>query len=470
MSKRERTVRIQANERERARNRPGHEKAKHVRWRYTAAGLAGMDLTREEKEILCGGKGPALQKVMRTLVWYGQTLGAKRFVDIEGDGHFALSSLLPGTGPRLEMLDELAEAGLKTKYPFTLDPRPPLDFENLDLSPGQERVFARLFSGQNRFEERMRQLGLRDENAFTCTPYFPEVGNIPRRGQVLAWSESSCVIFVNSVLGARTNRNAVIMDLFSNILGKTPLTGLLTEAGRRAGWLIKLKVSKLPDPQLLGGAIGRRVVDGVPFIVGLDRFLGSGLNERTVDYLKDMGAACAAIGAVGLFHAENITPEAVDLGTKLLARRHNVQVIDEIELQELSASYPVMWKKRNARPERCLIGCPHLSLRELRWWTGRISRALRAHGRKRVAVKTTLCAAPQVIARFQAGQNSRKQLGRMGLTLSPTCPEAYMDNPLCAGEAVATDSNKLRAFSTARLSAVDELPDLIASGRIRRGR
>jgi predicted aconitase len=463
-------VRTQPRKRERERNRPGLLGAEQSEWRDTCAGLDGMDLTGEEKEILRGGKGPALQKIMRTLVWYGQTLGAKRFVDIEGDGHFALSSLLPGTGPRLEMLDELAAAGLKTKFPFTLDPRPPLDFGNLNLSADQGRVFDQMFKGQDDFEERMRRLGLRDEDAFTCTPYFPEVGNRPRRGQVLAWSESSCVVFANSVLGARTNRNAVIMDLLSNILGKTPFAGLLTEAGRRAGWLIKLKVSDLPDPQLLGGAIGRRVVDGVPFIVGLDRFLGPGLPERTVDYLKEMGAACAAIGAVGLFHAANITPEAVDLGTKLLARGYNAHVIDESELKELIASYPVMWKRRNARPKRCLIGCPHLSLRELRRWTSRINRALEAHGRKKVAVKTILCAAPQVIARFQAVQNSRKQLRRMGLTLSPTCPEAYMDNPLCAGEAVATDSNKLRAFSSARLTAVEELPDLIASGRIKRGR
>jgi hypothetical protein len=41
-----------------------------------------------------------------------------------------------------------------------------------------------------------------------------------------------------------------------------------------------------------------------------------------------------------------------------------------------------------------------------------------------------------------------------------------MDNPLCARESVATNSNKLRAFSTARLYAVEELLDLIVSGRI----
>jgi hypothetical protein len=196
--------------------------------------------------------------------------------------------------------------------------------------------------------------------------------------------------------------------------------------------------------------------------------LGSGLNERTVDYLKEMGAACAAIGAVGLYHVENITPEAIDLGAKLLTRQHKTQMIGDIELKELIASYPVMWKRKNAQPKKCLIGCPHLSLGELRWWTDQISRALRSHGRKKVAVKTILCAAPQVIARYQTDQDARRQLRRIGLKLSPTCPEAYMDNPLCAREAVVTNSNKLRAFSTARLCGVEELLDLIVTGETNR--
>ena len=121
-----------------------------------------MRLTQEEQDILEGKHGSTLQKVMKSLVGYGEALGAERFVDVEWGGHFAIPFAIAGIGPRLEMLDELVEAGLKTKYPFTLDPTAPLDFENLDLAAEQEQEFLAMFRNQARYDQRMRQLGLRE--------------------------------------------------------------------------------------------------------------------------------------------------------------------------------------------------------------------------------------------------------------------------------------------------------------------
>ncbi|NIN66918.1 MAG: DUF521 domain-containing protein, partial [Anaerolineae bacterium] len=335
-----------------------------------------IKLTQEERDLLQGRMGPTMQKVMKTVALYGEALGADRLVDIEGDGHFVIPWASPGIAPPIEMLDELAAAGLKTTHPFTLDPRAPLDFENLSLRPEQEQTLEQMYRDQARYDERMLQLGLRDTDAYTCSPCLPEVGNIPQRDTILAWSESSCVVFANSVLGARSNRNGAIMDLLSNIVGKTPLTGLLTDEGRRATWLVEVETTRLPHPQLLGAAIGMKVLEDVPFIVGLDSFLGPGLCEETVDYLREMGAACATYGAVGLFHVKGITPEAVDQGTELLLADHATFVVDDQELQDLLASYPVLWPGKESRPEKCLIGCPHLSLRQLRWWADKIPKAL----------------------------------------------------------------------------------------------
>jgi predicted aconitase len=150
------------------------------------------------------------------------------------------------------MLEELVSAGLRTKFPFTLDPKPPLDFHNLGLTPQQKEEFNTMFRDEARYQEGMSALGLRDRQSYTCSPYLPEAGNIPVRGSVLAWSESSCVVYANSVLAARTNRNAAIVDLFSNLLGSTPLFGLLTDEGRKADWCIEIRTQKLPPPQLLG--------------------------------------------------------------------------------------------------------------------------------------------------------------------------------------------------------------------------
>jgi predicted aconitase len=426
-----------------------------------------MNLTQEEQDILAGKKGPTLQKVMKSLVGYGEALGAERFVDVEWGGHFAIPFAIAGIGPRLEMLDELVEAGLKTKYPFTLDPTAPLDFENLDLTPEQEQEFVAMFKNQARYDQRMRQLGLREgPGAYTCTPYLPQVGNIPPRGTILAWSESSCVVYANSVLAARTNRNAVILDLLSNILGKTPLTGFLTDKGRRATWLVRVNTSTLPQAQLLGAAFGTKVLEDVPYIVGLDRFLGPGLSEKSLDYLKEMGAACAAIGAVGLYHVENITPEAVEQGTALLVSDYKTCVIDDRELQDLLASYPVMWTDKDAKPHRCLLGCPHLSLRELHWWTDHIHDLLRASGQSRVAVTTIMCAPPQVLSVFREDTEAYERLIAAGVKLSPTCWEVYMANPLCAREPIVTNSNKLRAFTNARMFPDEELVEIIVTGEL----
>ncbi|NIW96605.1 MAG: DUF521 domain-containing protein, partial [Phycisphaerae bacterium] len=267
---------------------------------------------------------------------------------------------LPGTAPSMEMLAELMAAGLKTKFPFTLDPKAPLDFENLSLKQDQEKILLEMYKDQAEYDEGMFALGLRDEDAYTCNPYLPEVGNTPQRGTILAWSESACAVFANSVLAARTNRNGAIMDLLSNIVGKTPLVGLLTDEGRKATWRVEVKTSSLPYPALLGAVIGRQVMADVPLIVGLDRFLGSGLNQVTTDYLHEMGAACATFGAVGLYHVENITPEAVDYGQDLLVPEHHLYAIDDQAIQDEKDSYHVIWADKDAKPAKCFIGCPHL--------------------------------------------------------------------------------------------------------------
>jgi predicted aconitase len=426
-----------------------------------------INLTQEEKDILLGKNGTPMQKVMKAIVLYGEALGAERLVDIEGDGHFVIPWAIPGLGPSMEMLDELVEAGFKTKFPFTLDPKAPLDFENLNLRPDQEKKLKYMYREQTLYDERMLQLGLRDPDAYTCNPYLSEVGNIPERGTILAWSESACAVFANSVLAARTNRNGAIMDLLSNIAGKTPLAGLITDEGRRAKWLVKVKTSELPPPQLLGAAIGTKVQENVPFMVGLDKFFGPELSEETLDYLQEMGAACATYGAVGLFHLENVTPEAVDYGYDLLEPDYATYVIHDKELQDTRASYPVMWDDKEGKPEKCYIGCPHLSLRQLYWWTGKIHRALQEKDQSQLAVDTILCAAPQVLQKFKVDVEAHERLRYAGVQLSVACAETLFEGDVSAGEAIVTNSNKLRAYTTARFFPDEELIDILVSGEIK---
>jgi len=425
-----------------------------------------IELTDEEREILGGNRGEMLQKVMETVVQYAEALGAKRLVDIEGPGHFVIPWASPGIAPPLEMLDELAEAGLETMHPFTLDPCSPLDFEPLDLTEAQQKQVLEMYKDQVSYDRRLLQLGLRDPDAYTCNPYVPEVGNTPGEGTILAWSESACAVFANSVLGARTNRNGAIMDLLSNLVGKTPLTGLLTDEGRRATRLVRVDTAELPNPQLLGAALGRLVLADVPYIVGLDRFLGPGLNDATRDYLQEMGAGCATYGAVGLYHVANITPEAVAQGRDLLETQLTAEVIDDRVLGDLMASFPKLWACAGARPERCFIGCPHLSLKQMKWWSENIHNSLEANGRNRLAVDTLICTAPGVLEEFKTDVVAHDRLIDAGVKLGVTCPETLFEGGVIGDAKVVTNSTKLRAYAPALFFPDDVLLEIMVSGQI----
>jgi predicted aconitase len=431
-----------------------------------ARDTARLQLTAEEEGVLAGNEGRVLQRVMQTVVQYGEALGAGRLADISGDGHLVIAYAIPGIAPSLEMLEELAAAGLRTKYPFTLDPRPPLDYANWALDAWQVATLGDMYRDQARYEALLLQLGLRDRDAYTCRPFLDEVGNTPRRGDVLAWSESACVVYANSVLGARTNRNGAIMDLLCNIVGKVPLSGLLEDGARRATWRIDVKTGELPLPQLLGAAIGRRVLAEVPLIIGLDRFLSADLDMPACDYLNEMGTACATAGAVGLFHVEGVTPDAVEQGEDVLAPDHRSYVIDDETLEELAASFPVLWRRPDAPPEKCYVGCPHLSCEQVRWWADSISAALRERGRTKISVPTTICVAPQTLAQLRNSGSALRELQEAGVMFSAGCPMQLFDNDLAAGNAILTNSTKLRTYTNARFCPDRRIVEIAVTGEI----
>ena len=167
-----------------------------------------MILTPEEEAILNGAKGETMAKVIKTLVLYGDTFGAKRFVKVTAPGHIVTSFGISVLSPVFNITQELIDAGLRTEMPFTVDPRP-IDYPNVKCNPIEKLVFSKILYGkQDMYETQLRQLGLKDKNAFTCTCYLDEVGNTPKKGDILSWAESSAVVYANSVIGARCNRNS----------------------------------------------------------------------------------------------------------------------------------------------------------------------------------------------------------------------------------------------------------------------
>ena len=422
-----------------------------------------MKLNKEQTAILNGEKGSTMAKVMESVIRYGELFGAEKLVPVTSKyNHLVTSFGLKALGPVYELMGKLIEEGVVSQQKFSCDPRP-ID-KNVPKNFLQNLIFNKfMYSRQDFYEGQLKQLGLLNEDAFTCTCYMDEVGNKPNKGEVLSWAESSAVVYANSVLGARCNRNSGIMDIMGSIVGYVPYFGLLTDEGRKATWVVEIKTTKKPEAQLLGSAIGMKVMEDVPYVKGLDKWLGNELTDEVCTYLKDFGAATASNGAVGLYHIENLTPEAVELGKKLVDKNAQVYVIDDAELQRVYDNYPVIWKNKNAKPKLCFMGCPHMSLEQLTSWTKKLEVALKEAGNKKVVIPTVFTAAPAVIKKFEQTEFAPK-LKEMGVTVSYICPLMYMNNPLCGKMPVITSSNKLRTYTTARYYTDDEILLQITKG------
>ena len=422
-----------------------------------------MYLSSEQQAILDGSKGETMAKVMKTLVMYGETFGADKLVPVTSEyNHLVTSFGLKMMGPVFDLMQKLIDAGALSGQKFSVDPRP-VD-KNVPANFLQKLVFNKfMYSTQENYEEQLKELGLMDKDAFTCACYLDQVGNKPKKGDILSWAESSAVVYANSVLGARCNRNSGIMDIMGSIAGYVPNFGLLTDEGRKATWIVKVECKNKPEAQLLGSAIGMRVMEDVPYVMGMEKWLGTELNDENCAYLKDFGAATASNGAVGLYHIANLTPEAKEQSESLIVENAQVYVIDDAELERVKQNYPVMWKNPDATPKLCFVGCPHMSMEQLKSWTIRVEEGLKASGNKKVLIPTVFTTAPAVKKEFEKTEYAAR-LAATGVILSYICPLMYMNNPLCKSMSVMTSSNKLRTYTTARYYTEDEILVKITKG------
>ena len=422
-----------------------------------------MFLTDEQQAILAGSKGETMAKVMKTLVMYGETFGADKMVPVTSEyNHLVTSFGLKMMAPVFDLMQKLIDGGAVSQQQFSVDPRP-VD-KNVPANLLQNIIFNKImYTKQASYEEQLKALGLMNDDAFTCACYLDQVANKPRKGDILSWAESSAVVYANSVLGARCNRNSGIMDIMGSIAGFVPNFGLLTDEGRKATWIVKVQCEKKPEAQLLGSAIGMKVMEDVPYITGMNKWLGTELNDENCAYLKDFGAATASNGAVGLYHIENLTPEAKEQGAGLIEEGAKVYVIDDAELERVKNNYPVMWKNADAKPKLCFVGCPHMSLQQLKDWTDAVEKGLKESGNKKVLIPTVFTTAPAVQKEFDKTPYAAR-LKATGVIVSNICPLMYMNNPLCKAMPVMTCSNKLRTYTTARFYTEAEVLSKITKG------
>ena len=158
-----------------------------------------------------------------------------------------------------------------------------------------------------------------------------------------------------------------------------------------------------------------------------------------------------------------MTPEAKEQGKDLILEGAKEYIIDDAELERVKNNYPVIWKNKDAKPKLCFMGCPHMSLQQLKDWTDMVESALKEAGNKKVLIPTVFTAAPAVLEEFNKTQYAER-LKNTGIITSYICPLMYMNNPLCAKMPVITSSNKLRTYTTARYYTDDEILAQITKG------
>ena len=305
--------------------------------------MINMFLTKEEQEMCDGEYGETIRKSMDILVALGDIYGASGLVDITSAQVSGVSYKTIGDAG-LEYLQDLARDG-SGKATINASLNPP----GTDLDNWEELGFPRDFAiKQNEIVDAYADLGI--SKTCTCTPYL--VGNVPRYRDHVSWSESSAVAYVNSVIGARTNREGGPAALAAAIVGKTPLYGFHLDENRKANLVVNVTTElNGADFGALGYIIGKVVGGGVPYFK-----LQNAPNNNN---LKTLGAALASSGSVALYHMENITPEYELAGEEDV---EDIMFISDKEIAETRESLSTT----DREIDLVCLGCPHASLEEIK--------------------------------------------------------------------------------------------------------
>ncbi len=308
-----------------------------------------MYLTREEEKMLDGEYGEWIRKSIKLLLTIGELNGAERFVKIKR-AHLSGVSYKTVGDPILEMLEEIAESGAKIKVYTTLNP------SGIDTTNWKIFGFPEYFvEKQLRIINAFKKIGV--ETSLTCTPYLTI--NRPKRGEVVAFAESSAVIYANSVIGARTNRHGSLDALAAALIGRVPEMGLILTENRKATDLVKVEFKPKNEEEynLLGLYVGDQLEsNAIPAFEFVHEVTPAEFQ------IRGLGAALAASGGVPMFHILGITPEATKRDEVFVGKEPNDIIVVK---REDIYDYEQRIVDSIDKPDLIAIGCPHASIAEI---------------------------------------------------------------------------------------------------------
>jgi len=308
-----------------------------------------MKLTPEEKEMLKGERGEGCKLAMEILTEVGEAYDVSKLIPVQS-AHIVLSTYKSIFDAGVEALETFASLGAKAMIPTTVDPAGmDLDrWEALDTPKDYAKKQWRIVDACHALEF---------IPCWTCTPYL--CGLLPREGDHLAWTESSAVVFANSILGARTNRETAVIDLAAAVAGRTLYHGLHIDENRWGQLLIEVQLKCLTPEHynILGYFMGEQAGTKIPVLIGMEKTF-------RFENFKGMGAASAASGGVPLFHVVGVTPEAPTI-EKAFGQNSVPDPIPfgEIQMKETKAR---MCTAEPGTLDAVMVGCPHYTITEIR--------------------------------------------------------------------------------------------------------
>ncbi len=381
-----------------------------------------MKLTSEEKDMLAGKYGEGIALAMEIQQAIGEAFEAERMVEISRV-HVALSN----QEADLWFVEKLLKKGNKCRISPTVNPPYNLEYFKNYIEFTQEEVDI-----IERTRKAYREIGA--TLTYNCTPYLEN--NIPRFKEVVAFSESSATPYINSIYGARTNRESAQSALCAAMTGRVPEYGLLLEENRRGQVLVEVeaKIKSDFDYQLLGYTFPRMndYHDTIPVFVGLPDKISS-------EALMNLGAQLNTAGAVSLYHIVGYTPEAPNI--KAAFQNHqprNKMVIKDEDIQETYSSI----SDKKGEIDFALFGCPHLTIKQ-------IEQIVNVLGSRKFSVPFWVCVSnlTKSLARKMGYLDTIKSAG--GHLVTETC----IDQPcwkFLSGKKGVTDSPKCAYYTKRR--------------------
>jgi predicted aconitase len=350
-------------------------------------------LTEKEQAMLAGKEGPLVQKCMKVLVTLGEIYGADRMLEVTSVHSPGVSYRVAGDAG-LEYVKDASEQG---KFLMNVTTNP----IGIDSEDWEKVGFPKDFSmAQIELDNAYEKMGALAN--YTCTPYI--TSGVPRFGEHVAWGESSAIAFVNSVIGARTNREGGPSALAAGVTGRVPNYGYHLDTNRKATYVVKVEYDLKTDRDYaaMGYAIGQIVGRDVPVFVNAPQ-------HPTLESLKALGAALASSGAVALFHIVGVTPEAPTLEA-VLADKYETVVFGKKEYDEVSEKFAL-----TQPADFVVIGCPHCSINELKTLAEMLDG-------KKVKVDTWICTARQTKAMSDKMGYTKTITDSGALIVCDTCP------------------------------------------------